>query len=129
MELQEFLSVSMRSCVLELMRAHVIVCMCAQMVAPLTGTCVLVSCNSRGWMEDRLSGSQGRVDRLLKTVERDTTASAHANSQNRHTVLVSVIAIDRQPYFPVLSDILAEAFHLPPITCAKATGWFTVTEK
>lgn len=47
-------------------------------------------------MEDRLSGSQGRVDRLLKTVERDTTASVHANSQNRHTVLVSVIAIDRQ---------------------------------
>lgn len=47
-------------------------------------------------MEDRLSGSQGRVDRLLKTVERDTTASAHANSQNRHTALVSVIAIDRQ---------------------------------
>lgn len=48
-------------------------------------------------MEDRLSGSQGRVDRLLKTVERDTTASEHAKSQNRHTVLVSIIAIDRQP--------------------------------
>ncbi len=47
-------------------------------------------------MEDRLSGSQGRVDRLLKTAERDTTASAHTNSQNRHTVLVSVIAIDKQ---------------------------------
>ena len=48
-------------------------------------------------MEDGLSGSQGRVDRLLKTVERDTTALAHAYSQNRHTVLVSVIAIDRRP--------------------------------
>ncbi|AWP04136.1 Hypothetical protein SMAX5B_006392 [Scophthalmus maximus] len=55
---------------------------------PLTGACVWVSCNSRGWMEDRLSGSQGRVDRLLKTVERDATASVHTNSQNRHTVLV-----------------------------------------
>lgn len=46
-------------------------------------------------MEDRLSGSQGRVDRLLKTVERDTTAYAYGNSQNRHTVLVGVIAMDR----------------------------------
>lgn len=53
---------------------------------PLKEACVLVSCNSRGWMEDRLSGSQGRVDRLLKTVERDTTASVHANSQNRHSL-------------------------------------------
>lgn len=39
------------------------------MVALLRRTCLLVSSNSRGWMEDRLSGSQGRVDRLLKTVE------------------------------------------------------------
>lgn len=79
--------------------AHACVCVraCAQMAAtPLTGACVWVSCNSRGWMEDRLSGSQGRVDRLLKTVERDATASVHTNSQNRHTVLVKVIAIDRQ---------------------------------
>jgi len=48
------------------------VCMCVQMVAPLMGACVLVSCNSRGWMEDRLSGSRGRIDRLLKTEERGT---------------------------------------------------------
>lgn len=68
---------------------------------------VCVSCNSRGWMEDRLSGSQGRVDRLLKTVERDPTASAHAKSQNRHTVLVSVIAIDRQPSECPLSVAIA----------------------
>lgn len=70
-------------CVLETMSVCVGVCMRAQIAAPLMGECVLVSCNSRGWMEDRLSGSQGRVDQLLKTEERDKTASAH--SQNRHS--------------------------------------------
>lgn len=83
-------------------------------------------------MEDRLSGSQGRVDRLLKTVERDTTASANANSQNRHTALVSVIAIDRQPSECPLSVALSLslahsywpflALHLPPLAHAKETG-------
>ncbi len=73
-------------CEFERMRVRVCVCMRGQMAAPLMAACVLVSCNSRGWMEDRLSGSQGRVDRLLKTVERDTTASAHTNSQNRHSL-------------------------------------------
>lgn len=34
-------------------------CMC---VCVCVGGCV--SCNSRGWMEDRLSGSRGRVDQL-----------------------------------------------------------------
>lgn len=119
-------------CVLELM--HVRVCMCAQMAAPLMGACVLVSCNSRGWMEDRLSGSLGRVDRLLKTVERDTTASAHANSQNRHTVLVSVIAIDRQPSECPLLVVLTLTCSQRPLTflqslMPKETGWITVTEK
>lgn len=120
-------------CEFERMRVRVCVCMCGQMAAPLMAACVLVSCNSRGWMEDRLSGSQGRVDRLLKTVERDTTASAHANSQNRHRVLVSVIAIDRQPsecpFSCSLSDMLTEAFHLPPVTYARGTVWIMVTEK
>lgn len=78
--------------------------------------CVLVSCNSRDWMEDRLSGSQGRVDRLLKTVERDTTASAQANSQNRHTVLVSIIAIDRQPSECPLSVVLSPTCLQRPFT-------------
>lgn len=103
------------------------VCMCAQMAPHLRGACVLVSCNSRGWMEDRLSGSQGRVDRLLKTVERDTTASAHAYSQNRHTILVGVIAPDRQPSECLLLVALAllqssQAFHLTPASCAVRNG-------
>lgn len=91
-------------CVSKRIQVCVCVCTCAQMAAPRRGVCVSVSCNSRGWMEDRLSGSQGRVDRLLKTVERDTTGSAHANSQNRHTALVSVIAGDRQPSQCLLTD-------------------------
>lgn len=103
------------------------VCMRAQMAPHLRGACVLVSCNSRGWMEDRLSGSQGRVDRLLKTVERDTTASAHAYSQNRHTILVGVIATDRQPSECLLLVALAllqssQAFHLTPASCAVRNG-------
>lgn len=52
------------------------------------GEHVLVSSNSRGWMEDRLSGSQGRVDPLLKTVEQGMAVWAHVNSQNQRTVLV-----------------------------------------
>ncbi|XP_075953467.1 zonadhesin-like [Anarhichas minor] len=69
-----------------------------EMLAPFMGACVLVSCNSRGWMEDRLSGSQGRIDRLLKTEERDTTASAYANSQSGHTVLLRDVSAQQEKY-------------------------------
>lgn len=95
---------------------------------------MLVGSNSRGWMEDRLSGSQGRVDRLLKTVEWDVTASAHANSPNRHTVLVRVIAVSRRrsecPLFlspPSLPR--AETFHLRRATRAARSGRMTVMGK
>lgn len=47
----------------------------------------MVGSNSRGWMEDRLSGPLGRVDGLLKTLKWDVTAPAHANSQTRHAAL------------------------------------------
>lgn len=44
-------------------------CMHVQMAVPLMGACVWVSCNSRGWIEEQLSGSQGRVHWLLQTEE------------------------------------------------------------
>lgn len=94
----------------------------AQMAAPLTGACVWVSCNSRGWMEVRLSGSQGRVDRLIKTAERDTTASVCGNNQNRHTVLVRVIAAGKHPSICPVCELPSQAFHHPLFTSKKVGG-------
>lgn len=63
----------------------------------------MVGSNSRGWMEDRLSGSQGRVDGLLKTLKWDATAPAHANSQTRHAAVAWSNCCEERSALPMSS--------------------------